>query len=97
MSRHRHAHKRGSKGSAGGYGGYRRRYVWPDDRVRPLESEASREARARAIQAYLDRGGRIKRISIAVAKGALHAQPGESFIERACREAELLEELRAVG
>lgn len=69
-------HKKGSKGSAGGYGGWRRRYHWPDDRTRPIESEASREQRARRIQDFLRRGGVIQRYPLAVAAGAGLVQCG---------------------
>jgi hypothetical protein len=62
-------HKKGSKGVAGGYGGYRRRYTWPDDRTRPLETDASRQERQRKVDDFLRRGGRIKRYPLALARG----------------------------
>lgn len=69
-------HKKGTKGAAGGYGGYRKRYRWPDDRTTPIESEAQRAERARRIQDFLKRGGTIKRYPLAVAAGAGLVQCG---------------------
>lgn len=69
-------YKKGSKGLAGGYGGYRHRYEWPDDRTRPIESETQRAERARRIADFLRRGGRIKRYPLAVAAGAGLVQVG---------------------
>jgi hypothetical protein len=65
----RMAHKKGSKGLAGGYGGYRARYRWDDDRTRPVESETQRAARQRLIDAFLARGGRIQRYPPQSARG----------------------------
>lgn len=65
----RMAHKKGSKGLAGGYGGYRHRYSWDDDRTRPLESEQSRRERQRRVDAFIARGGTVKRYPLQCARG----------------------------
>jgi hypothetical protein len=62
-------HRKGSKGVAGGYGGYRRRYRWADDRTRPIESNESRCERQRMVDEFIARGGRIKRYPLALARG----------------------------
>lgn len=74
-------HGRGSKGAAGGYGGYSRRYRWRDDRTGPMESARQREERARLIAEFIARGGRIKRFPLACAAGLPPAFTGEMGLD----------------
>lgn len=76
------AHKKGSKGLAGGYGGYGRRYRWDDDRTRPVESETQRAARQRLIDAFIARGGRIQRYPLACARGLAPALTREMGLDQ---------------
>lgn len=62
-------HKRGSKGAAGGFGGYRHRVRYKP-RTQPMETQQERDERARRIEAFIKRGGRIQRIQLAVVAGA---------------------------